>query len=97
MSGIDVDLGVLSSIATTLDRGSDGLEQLAGSVPSGVDAGPMTAVLASMLSQVVDSAGNVSEAMTGAAEMVRLSRRYYERADADAVTDLSGIREAMGQ
>ncbi len=44
----------------------------------------MTAVVASMLSQVVTSAGNVSNALTGTAEGVRLARSYYERADADA-------------
>ena len=97
MSAIDVDLGVLSTISTSLDNAATGLEDLAGSVPSGVDAGPMSAVIASMLSQIVDSAGNVSEALSSSAEMVRLSRRYYERADADAETGLAGIREAVGE
>jgi hypothetical protein len=95
MSDIDVDLGVLSTIATTLDTAADGLEGLAGSVPRAVDAGPMTAVIASMLSQVVNSAGNVSTSLSSSAEMARLSRRYYERADADAATDLSGIRKVV--
>ena len=71
MSGIDVDLSVLATIAGGLDSGASGLEGLAGGVPSGVDAGPMSAVVASMLSQVVDSAGNVSVALTGAADSVR--------------------------
>lgn len=57
----------------------------------------MTATITSMLSQVVDSAGNASTSMTGAAGLVRLSSRYYDRADADAETDLSGIEEAMRQ
>jgi hypothetical protein len=95
VSGVDVDLAVLSTIATTLDGGADGLEQLSGSVPSGVDAGPMTAVITSMLGQVVDSAGNVSEALTGVAELVRLARGYYERADADAASSLEEIKQAM--
>lgn len=93
--GIDVDLGALALIAATLDRGADGLEGLAGSVPAGIDAGPMTGVIASMLSQVVDSAGNVSTASSGAAGLVRLSRDYYQRADADAEASFADIKKVM--
>lgn len=95
MSGIDVDKEVLGTIAGDLDRGAAGLEDVAGSVPSGVQAGPMTGVIASMLSQVTNSAGNTSSALTGAAEMVRLSRRYYDRADADADAGMTEIQKAM--
>lgn len=95
MSGIDVDLSVLDSIAEGLDRGAAGLEALGGSVPSGVDAGPMSAVIASMLGQVVDSAGNVSVSLSGAAESVRQCRRYYQRADAEASASMDEIRRAM--
>lgn len=92
---IDVDQEVLGSIATDLDTGASGLEGLSGGVPVKVDAGPMTAVIASMLAQVVDSAGNVSVAMTAAADQVRESRRYYERADASSEADLDAIGKAM--
>jgi hypothetical protein len=95
MSGIDVDLGALDSIAGDLETAASGLESLAGSVPRGVDGGPMTAVIASMLSQVVTSAGNVSTALTGSAESVRLARSYYQRADADSSADMNQIRQAM--
>jgi hypothetical protein len=95
VSTVDVDLAVLATIASGLDRGADGLENLAGSVPSAVDAGPMTAVVASMIGQVVDSAGNASESLSGVAELVRLARGYYERADADGSASLSEIEEAM--
>lgn len=95
MSGIDVDLSVLATVASGLDSGAAGLEGLAGSVPSGVDAGPMSAVVASMLSQVVDSAGNVSVALTGAADSVRLARSYYQRADAESSAGMDEIRRAM--
>lgn len=95
MSGIDVDLSVLDTIASGLDSGAAGLEGLAGGVPSGVDAGPMSAVIASMLSQVVDSAGNVSVALTGAAESVRLARSYYQGADAESSAGMDEIRRAM--
>lgn len=92
---MDVDLGVLDTIAGDLEGAANGLEDLAGSVPRGVDAGPMTAVVASMLSQVVTSAGNVSTALSGSAESVRLARGYYQRADADASSDMSRIRQVM--
>jgi len=97
MSGIDVDTPVLGIIASSLDQGASGLENLAGSEPGALDAGPMTAVITSMLAQIVDSAGNVSTAMSSAAEAVRLSRAYYERADADAEAGLEEIRRAMEQ
>jgi hypothetical protein len=95
VSGIDVDKGVLDSIAGDLDSAATGLEDLAGSVPRGIDAGPMTAVVASMLSQIVDSSGNVSTAMSGTAESVRVARRYYDRADADSAAGMERIREVM--
>jgi hypothetical protein len=93
--GIDVDLSALDTIAAELDGAASGLEGLAGSVPRGVDAGPMTAVVASMLSQVVTSSGNVANALSGTAEGVRLARGYYQRADADASADMARIRQVM--
>lgn len=93
--GIDVDLDVLDTIAGDLEGAASGLEGLAGGVPRGVDAGPMTAVVASMLSQVVTSAANVSTALSGSAESVRLARGYYERADADASAGMARIRQVM--
>lgn len=95
MSGIEVDKGVLDAIAGDLDRAARGLEDLAGGVPAGVDAGPMTAVVAAMLGQVVGSSGNVSTAMAASADGVRLARRYYERSDADSAAGLEQIRQAM--
>lgn len=92
---IDVGLGALDTIASDLDGAAAGLEGLAGSVPRGVDAGPMTAVVASMLSQVVNSAGNVSTALSGAAESVRLARSYYQRADAESAAGMDQIRRVM--
>lgn len=95
MTDIDVDKVVLDTIAGDLDAAAEGLEGLAGSVPAGIDAGPMTAVVAGMLSQLVTSAGNVSTAMSGSAASVRLARAYYERADADATTGMEAIRRVM--
>lgn len=95
MSEMYVDPAVLGSIADGLDNGATGLDDLAGSVPSGVDAGMMTGVVASMLAQVTDSAGTVSTSMSAAATLVRQCRTYYQRADADAAAGLSEIREAV--
>ncbi|MCW2817924.1 MAG: hypothetical protein JWR42_711 [Marmoricola sp.] len=95
MSDIDVDLPSLDTIATALDTGARGIDDLAGTTPGGIDAGPMTGVIAGMLSQVVNSAGNVSSSLTGAASLVRLSRQYYERADAEATASLTEIQQAM--
>lgn len=93
--GIDVDLGVLDAITVDLEGAAAGLEGLAGSVPRGIDAGPMTAVITSMISQVVTSAGNVSIALSGSAESVRLARGYYGRADADSSAGMGRIRQVM--
>lgn len=90
-----VDPAVLTSIAAGLDRGARGLEDLAGSVPSGIDAGPMTGVIASMIAQVTDSTGTVSSSMSSSATLVRQARAYYERADASSAAGLSQIQKAM--
>ncbi|MDF1605136.1 hypothetical protein [Nocardioides sp. YIM 152315] len=97
MSEMHVEGPVLGAIADGLDKGASGLEELAGSVPSGVDAGPMTAVIASMLAQVTDSAGDVSTSLTGVAALVRQIRRYYERADASAEASLTDIKDVMSR
>lgn len=93
--GIDVDLSALDTIAGELEGAASGLDGLAGSVPRGVDAGPMTAVVASMLSQVVTSSGNVAAALDGSADAVRLARGYYERADAESSAGMDRIRRVM--
>jgi len=95
MGDIDVDLKVLDTIAKGLDAGAKGLEDLSGSVPAGIDAGLMTGFVASMLSQIVTSAGNVSTSSTGAADLVRECRLYYARDDAEASTTLDSIHTVM--
>ncbi|MDN4162293.1 hypothetical protein [Nocardioides abyssi] len=95
MSRVYVDLAVLGTIATALDNGASGLEDLADSVPSGIDAGPMTAVIAAMIAQVTDSAGEVSTALTSGAELVRQCRTYYRTVDEDSALGLAEIREVM--
>lgn len=95
MSNVDVDTEALGTIATSLDTAAAGLEDLAPGVPAHVDAGLMTAVVASMVSQIVTSAGTVSDALTGTAAEVRLARSYYERTDANASAGMDEIRNVM--
>lgn len=95
MSAMHVDLGALATMASDLDAGARRLEHAADSAPGAVDAGPMTAVIAAMLSQVTSSAGNVSTSMSAAADVVRDCRTYYERADAEAAAGLDEIRAAV--
>ena len=96
MSTLGVDLGVLADMASELTAGAAHLETAADSSPSSVDAGPMTAVISAMLSQVTHSAGNVSTTMGAASEVVRTCRAYYQRADADAASTISAIQRDMG-
>jgi len=95
VSGIDVDLAALATMASDLDSGAENLDSAADSAPGSVDAGPMTPVISAMLSQITDSSGNVSTAMSAAADVVRECRAYYQRADADAEAGLADIQRAM--
>lgn len=95
MTAVDVDLAVLGEIASTLDTAAEGLDALAPSVPSGIDAGPMSAVISELLRSVVDSAANISVVQSAAADQVRMSRDYYQRADADGAADFDRITEVM--
>lgn len=95
MSAIDVDLDALATMSSDLDAGAENLESAADSAPGAVDAGPMTPVISAMLSQVTDSAGNVSTTMSAAADVVRDCRAYYQRADADAEAGLTDIHRTM--
>lgn len=92
---IDVDLPTLTAIATSLDNAAGGLDGLDTTATSGVDAGPMTAVIAGMLSQVIDSAGNVSDVLSASADEVRECHGYYQRADASAEANLNAIHKVM--
>lgn len=92
---IDVDLAVLGTIATDLTDAGTTLSGIDTAGSSGVDAGPMTAVIASMVAQVIDSAANVADGLSGTGTLVGLSREYYQRADADAEVSLEDIRSTM--
>lgn len=94
-SGIEVDLTAMDTIAGKLDSGAEGLDGLAGSVPSGVDAGPMTAYITGMLAQATSDAGTVSEALSASAAAVRAARTYYQRTDADVDATMGEIGKAM--
>ena len=97
MSGVDVDLAKLDTIAKKLDSGASGLEGLTSKVPAQVDAGPMSSVIAAMLSQIVSSAGNVAVSLEGSADAVRECRQYYRRADAESGAGFDAIKKVMAQ
>lgn len=95
MTDLRVDLGALATMASDLEAGARKLESAADSAPGAVDTGPMTAVIAAMLSQVTSSAGNVSTSMSAAADVVRDCRSYFQRADAETAAGLDEIRAAV--
>lgn len=92
---IDVDLGVLTTIAADLTSAGSTLSGIDTAGSSGVDAGPMTGVITSMVAQVTDSAANIADGLSGTGALVGLSRDYYQRADADAEVSLDDIRSTM--
>lgn len=94
-SGIEVDLAALDSIAGQLDAGAEGLDGLAGSVPSGIDAGPMTGFVTGMLAQAASNAGTISDALSASAAAVRSARTYYQRTDADVDATMGEIGKVM--
>lgn len=93
---IDVDLASLGTIAGRLVAGREALEGVQAAPPA-VEAGPMTEWITTRLSRAAGSAGEISKSIAAAAELTRLSKRYYERADADARAGFSEIRQAMGR
>lgn len=76
--------GEPDAIADRLDAAADGLEGVAAGAPLEIDAGPLTAVVAGMLSQLLDSSGNVSTALMRTAEDLRTARSSGEAASAPA-------------
>lgn len=94
-TGIEVDLGTLDTIASRLDSGTQSLEGVADSVPSGVDAGPMTGFITGLLGRAASNAGTLSDGLSASAEAVRSARAYYQRTDADADATMSEITKAM--
>ena len=92
---IEVDLDDLVTIADGLGSAATSLEALAPGVPTGTVAGPMTAVISSMLSQIVTSTGNVQISLEASAANVELARMYYQRADAEAGASFDVMAEAV--
>ena len=93
MPDIDVDLGDLDTIATSLSDGATALDGL--QVPDGPDAGLMSGPISSLLAQVSTSAGELVLAILTAAENVGSAREYYARADAEATATFEEITQAV--
>lgn len=70
MSELRVPPAVLDTVRADLDAGRQALEDAAGSAPSGVDAGELTALLLGMLGKVSGNAAAVSEGLAAASAQV---------------------------
>ena len=79
--GFTADPRVIGNVVAALRRGSAGLEQLAGSVPVGVDAGAQTAVIPQALGALTEAAGVLSAWVVAAAEAVTAAGATYRQAD----------------
>lgn len=75
------DEGVLDAVAAGLRRGADSLNDLAGSVPSVPDAGPLSGEMAALLSTQVSAAGEYAVGVGAAASAVADGGQAYQRAD----------------
>jgi hypothetical protein len=93
--GHEVEPGVLEGIASTLRKASSDVDGLAGSVPATPDAGDGTAAIASILSKLVDSAGQFVVGAAAAGDAVAQGKANYTEGDAaarDAVLRSGGAR-----
>ena len=81
---LQVPSGLLEGLAGRLTKAAGSVEDTAGSAPSGVDAGDLTAMIAGMISAVADNAASVSEALTAMGAQVGTAQADFWSAD-DAV------------
>ena len=78
MSGTEVDFDTLERIQRTLTTASGGLEDCGGAAPTGVDGGDLSSLITSMIAQVTESAGGLSEGLRppgAGGRVVRVVRR----------------------
>lgn len=74
---IDLTWATAESIATSLDNARSGLDDTAGSAPSGVDAGDATALVDALIGRVGESAAGLSEGMAAASSKVRTAATSF--------------------
>jgi hypothetical protein len=78
---IDLTWATAESIATSLDNARSGLDDTAGSAPTGVDAGEATALVNELIARVSDSAAGLSEGMAAASGKVRMAATSFLNVD----------------
>ena len=86
MSDVNVGGILLETLRSGLQAGNTSLEDAAGSVPTDVDAGLMSALIAGMLATVLENAGATSEALAIIGTEVRGAGQDFWSVDADQVT-----------
>jgi hypothetical protein len=80
----------LGTIRGFLDSAAVGLEETAGSAPSGLDGGDMTPLLTAMLSKLVDSAATMSEGLTLVSGQVDETEADFWTSDAAVSATFAG-------
>lgn len=91
MSGdLQVSPGVVGSIRAELGKGRQGLEDSAGSAPSSIDAGEMTAMLLSMLSRVTEQAATVSASLGAIGDQVGEAGAAFWETDSEIASVYAG-------
>ena len=78
---IDLTWATAESIATSLDHARSGLDDTAGSAPTGVDAGDATALVTALVARVGESAAGLSEGLGAASGKVRSSAASFLTVD----------------
>lgn len=79
--GFTADRDVIEGVARMLRSGSHSIENLGGSVPGVPDAGEVSAVMASLMSKLIDAAAEVSTGVAAAADEVEHSAQTYGESD----------------
>lgn len=97
MTDLHIEFDVLEGLDGPLRAAAAGIDDLAPSVPTGVDAGVMTSVVTAILAEVVESAGSISLALSASADVSDTACAYYRRADADAAASMDQLLQAMGR
>ncbi|MFV0407088.1 MAG: hypothetical protein ACK5LN_09740 [Propioniciclava sp.] len=88
---MEIDLSVLRQVGRDLAGAANDIYALAATVPTGIDAGPMTVVINPLVAEVVASADEIAKGLQATGTVVANSVVYYEAADADVEASLDQI------
>lgn len=73
--------GVLSGVSSRLLTAAETLDGTGGSAPTGIDAGPWTALIASMVTRLSEAAGSTAEGLAGCSQAVLDAGTTFGNAD----------------